>query len=71
MLFTREWSEIKRYSNVEKVWKKLYHVNTNQNKSSIAMLILDIICFKAKSNIRYKDYFWMIQSLIRGKMQLY
>lgn len=45
MLYTRELSGIKGYSYFEKVWKKLYNVNTNKNNTAI--LILDKTFFKA------------------------
>lgn len=35
-----------------KYWKKIYHINTNQKEGGIAVLILDIVDFKERSNTK-------------------
>ena len=43
-------------------WKKIFHVNGNQKKARVAILISDKIDFKIKNIIRDKDgYYIMIK----------
>lgn len=39
-----------------KDWKKIYHENINQKKTYVAILILNIIGFKADCITRYKSW---------------
>ena len=44
---------------------KIYHTNTNQKKSALALLISDKTDFRARNNIRDKEaYYLMTEDLI-------
>ena len=49
-----------------KGWKKIFHVNGNQKKAGVAILISDKIDFKIKNIIRDKEGHYKI---IKGSMQ--
>ena len=47
-------------------WKKIFHLNGNQKKAGVAILIPDKIDFKTKTIIREKE---MCYILIKGSIQ--
>ena len=49
-----------------KGWKKIFHVNGNQKKAGVAILISDKINFKIKDIIRDKDGHYV---MINGSIQ--
>ena len=49
-----------------RVWKKIFHVNGNQNKAAVAILISDKIDFKIKTITRDKEGHYI---MIKGSIQ--
>ena len=47
-------------------WKKIFHANGNQKKAGVAILILDKIDFKIKTNTRDKEGHYI---MIKGSIQ--
>ena len=53
MLFTRDPPQTQRNIQTEvRRWEKVFHVNGNQKKTGVAILISDKIDFKTKNVIR-------------------
>ena len=50
-----------------KGWKKIFHVNGNQKKAGVAILVSDKIDFKIKNIIRNKGHYIMIKGSIQEK----
>ena len=48
-------------------WKKIFHVNGNQNKAGVAILISDKIGFKIKTITRDKEGHYI---MIKGSIQV-
>ena len=53
--YRRPISDLDTYRLKVKGWKKIFHVNGNQKKAGVAILISDKIDFKIKNIIRDKE----------------